>query len=680
MSATRKRVRPFGAWPSSLAPSALSAGRRRLADLRVDGDTIGWVEGRPAEGGRSVLVLRSPDGSLVEPAPPDWSVRSTAHEYGGGAWTPTPVGPVISRQADQALWLLGEDGPLRLTPTPPPGRRWRHADGVVTPDGRRIVCVREVLSDDHTGHDEIVSVGLDGGDAGDGASPQVLASGHDFCTSPRVSPDGQRLAFVTWDAPRMPWDGSDLWVVDLGAEGTPGPPTHVAGGPDESISDPDLDAAGALWWVSDRSGWWNLVRDGVTVAGGEVEHALAHWIFGRPLHARLPGGGRAVAWIDRGVGHLGVLGPDGRREIETPLADVDCVRTTAKGTIVVLGAGPRQPACVAEVDPASGAFTVLRSSVDVTPEPGDISMPEALELASHGGRRTHAFFYPPASATTRGPDDERPPLVVMSHGGPTSATTPAWSEQVAFWTTRGFAVVDVNYGGSTGFGRAYRRLLAGAWGVVDVEDCRAAARHLGAIGRVDPARVVIRGGSAGGFTTLAALVADGGAGDRRDGGAEDGGATDGQEAFAAAPVIFAAGASLYGVADLALLASDTHRFEARYLDGLVGPWPQAAGLYRQRSPIHHVDQLRTPMIVLQGTEDPVVPRNQADAVVAALDEHEVPHAYLLFEGEGHGFRSGEAIERAIGGEYAFYCAVLGIEAPPGTAEVTIAHRERLARR
>ncbi|MEM9610689.1 MAG: S9 family peptidase [Actinomycetota bacterium] len=636
-------VEHYGSWASPISPADLASGGRRLGDLRVLGDGLAWIEGRPDEAGRSVLVVAGRDGSLAEPTPADWSVRTLVHEYGGGAVAHTPRGLVVSNLDDQRLYLLAGDTPTALTPEPPTPRSLRYADGSASPDGRWLYCVREVHDGGHEPTNDLVAVALDG------SGVVELADGWDFVMAPTVAPGGSRLAWFTWDHPRMPWDGTELWVADVHDGGTIGPPELVAGGPDEAVQQPTW-IGSDLAWVTDRTGWWNLVTADGPLTDLDAEVGLPPWVFGRSSVSVLPDGSIAAAAIERGIGRLVVVRDGAVETIDTPFSTFEQVRATPWGTIVVLAAGPRTPLAVAEIDPVSGAVEIVRSSTDEAPDPAYIAEPEAIEFPSADGRRAHAFFYPPAHAEVVGPDDERPPLIVMSHGGPTSATAATWDARVGFWTTRGFAVADVNYGGSTGYGRPYRRLLDGAWGVVDLEDCVAAARWLADQGRVDGERLLIRGGSAGGYTTLCALTF-----------------TD----------AFAAGTSLYGIGDLEVLARDTHKFEARYLDGLVGTWPADTETYRARSPIHHVDRISTPMLVLQGSEDPVVPPNQAESMVAALDERGIPHAYLLFEGESHGFRQADTIVRSFEAEYAFYCAVLGITPPDGTAGVDIAHAESL---
>jgi dipeptidyl aminopeptidase/acylaminoacyl peptidase len=462
----------------------------------------------------------------------------------------------------------------------------------------------------------------------------------------------------------MPWDGTELWVAELAAElaaGLVGRPAvtgarRVAGGPEESVSQPRWSPDGRLHWVSDRTGWWNLYADdgdeGRALAPRAAEFSGPDWVFGQSSYAFLADGRLAVTWTDAGVQHLGVLDPGtgALEELPTPFTRVDAVQPHRSG-VVAIAASATESAAVVRVG-LDGSTEVLRRSREAALDPAWISRPEPFTFPTNGSRTAHAFWYPPTNPDHQGPSGpfsgepgpsgplsgepgpsgERPPLVVLSHGGPTSSTSPALNLAVQFWTSRGLGVVDVNYGGSTGYGRDYRRALDGNWGVVDVDDCVAAALHLARRGDVDRARLVIRGGSAGGYTTLCALAF-------RD--------------------VFAAGASLYGVADLAALATDTHKFESRYLDRLVGPWPEAADRYRERSPLHHADGLSCPVILLQGLEDRVVPPAQAEVMVAALRAKGLPFAYVTFPGEQHGFRQAESIRRAAEAELSFYGQVLG---------------------
>jgi dipeptidyl aminopeptidase/acylaminoacyl peptidase len=620
---------PYGSWRSPIAAARLAAGGVRLSEPWpfVDGSVI-WLEGRASEGGRSVLVRRDPDGATADLLPAGTNARTRVHEYGGGAWLPAGGAVVFSGYADQRLYRVEPGGAsAAITPEPPEPAGLRYADGRTTPDGRLIVCVRET----HAGGEvvnELVVLPADGS-----APPRPIASGRDFYSFPRISPDGTRLAWTEWDHPQMPWDGTELLVAQLAADGTLGAPERVAGGPRESIWQPEWSPDGVLHFVSDRSGWWNLHREpDVAIAPEDAEYGVAQWLFGGSTYAFAGG----ALWAIRGQGGEQRLCriADGRAEpLDLPYTAYEYAYLRSDGRrLVFKAASPTSSPVLAALDSETGESTVLARSTSDPVDPGYISVPRAIEFAGDGGGSAHAWYYPPRNADFAGPPDERPPLIVHSHGGPTSHEPPSFQGEIAYWTSRGIGVVDVNYGGSTGYGRAYRERLNGNWGVLDTADCAAAALHLAGRGEVDGARLAISGESAGGYVTLCALVF------RDD---------------------FAAGASHYGVGDVAALARDTHKFEARYLDGLIGPYPDAAELYRERSPIHAVERLRVPVILFQGLEDEVVPPAQAEAMVAALRANGIPYAYLPFEGEQHGFRRAESIVRAHEAELAFYGRILG---------------------
>jgi dipeptidyl aminopeptidase/acylaminoacyl peptidase len=449
----------------------------------------------------------------------------------------------------------------------------------------------------------------------------------------------------------MPWDATTLWVAPFSGGTLTGAPRVVAGGEGESVTQPRWSPDGVLHFVSDRSGWWNLYRegDGASLCPMEAEFSGPDWVFGQSTYVFLADGSLVAVWSEGGVDRLGLVAGGRVSEIETPWTAIDTLGVV-EGGVVAVAASPTHPAAVVRIDVPAGTSSVLRRSRPDTVEPAYVSVPEAIEFPTEGGRTAHAFFYPPANPQFAAPEGERPPLVVKSHGGPTSAARAIFDMTVQYWTSRGIAVVDVNYGGSTGYGREYRRRLNGAWGIVDVDDCVNAARWLAAEGRVDGDRMVVRGGSAGGYTTLAALTF-------RD--------------------VFAGGASLYGVADLEILAADTHKFESRYLDGLVGPYPDAKTIYDERSPIHHTDRLSRPMILFQGLEDKVVPPEQAEMMADALRRKGIPFAYLAFEGEQHGFRRAETIVRVAEAELWFYGRILGFGVADEIEPVRIEHGETL---
>ncbi|GAA1281082.1 S9 family peptidase [Pseudonocardia aurantiaca] len=632
---------PHGSWPTPITSEVVVAAAVRLAELCVDGADVVWSEGRPAEGGRTQLVRRAPDGTTVELLPEDRNCRTAVHEYGGAGWWVRDGVTWFADWADQRLYRLAPGGePEPITPEPATPRADRYADGDVAPDGATIVCVRER----HTGsastdvQNEIVRLA-----AHAPSEPEVLVSGPDFVAAPRLSPDGGTLAWLQWNHPSMPWDATQLVVRDL----TTGEETVVAGGPGESVLEPRWEADGSLLFLSDRTDWWNVYRftpgaDIESVVRINAEIGVPSWVFGTSRYAVLGEGQVVFARSRAGYDALVVRGLDGSlTELDLPFSAIRTVRAAGPGTVAVVAGSPTSEPGVYTVDVVTSEYETLRAPRDLGIDPAFLSVPEPITFpsvdASGARRQAHALFYPPTHPERRGPQGELPPMLVEIHGGPTSAASTVLSLDVQYWTSRGFAVVDVDYGGSTGYGRAYREELLGEWGVIDVADCLAAAAYLAAAGRVDGARMCIRGGSAGGYTTLAALA-------RED-------------------TPFAAGADLYGVADLEALAADTHKFESRYLDRLVGPYPEAREVYVDRSPIHHVDLLSSPLIVLQGAEDAIVPPSQSEKIVDALRSRRVPVAYLLFEGEQHGFRRSENIRRALDAELSFYGQVLGFELP-----------------
>jgi dipeptidyl aminopeptidase/acylaminoacyl peptidase len=639
---TRPRIAPYGTWRSPVTPALITGTQVGLAGPWLDGGGVAyWTESRPLEGGRVTLVRRQPDGRVEEVTPAPFNLRTRVHEYGGRAYAALGGVVVVVEFRDQRLHRVGLGAPVPLTPES--GALLRYAEPVLDLPRRRALAVRE----DHRGggepRNELVAVPLEGdGGGGEPHEGVVLDGAHDFVAYPRPSPDGRLLAWIAWDHPDMPWDGTTLWVAELDARGLPaGPPRLVAGGREESVVQPEWSPDGTLHFLSDRDGgWWNLHR----WRGGRAEPVC-------PMEAELGGplwqlGARWYELLDDATA-VGVVARPGGAELARidlragtaaplPLPFVEYAGLSAAGgRLLVQALAADAPGTLLLLDPATGRREALATTGELPVAASAFARPEPVSFPSADGRTAHALFYAPSSPDHAAPAGELPPLVVRSHGGPTGRASPALNLQVQYWTSRGFAVVDVDYGGSTGYGRAYRRLLDGAWGIVDVEDCVAAARHLVATGRADPARVAIRGGSAGGYTTLCALTFHGHA--------------------------FAAGASSYGVGDLETLARDTHKFESRYLDRLVGPWPEAAATYRARSPLHHVDRLARPVIFLQGLDDKVVPPNQAEQMVAALRAKGLPVAYLAFAGEGHGFRRAETIEAALEAERAFLCRVLGID-------------------
>ncbi len=641
----------YGSWRSPITADMLARDEVRLSRPLPDGDATYWLEMRPAEGGRSVVVRSDPWSEPVDVTPPGFDVRTRAHEYGGGAYFARGPTVFFSNFGDQRLLrqeLGGEPRPI--TPERPSPASVRYADGVVTPDGRLLACVRER----HEGGavtNELVALPADGS-----AEPWIVAGGRDFYSFPRVSPDGARLAWTCWDHPRMPWEGTDLWVADLSVDGRAGEPRLVAGGQAESIFQPEWSPDGTLHFVSDRTGWWNLYRE----HNGEIdalapmaaEFGVPQWSFGYSSYAFLADGRIACIYERDGQEHLAVLDPATSEllDLDLPFATFGPFLRSEGSRLMFVAGGPAMPNRVVSLDFVTRSVDVLRESLDLAIDPGYVSAPRAIEFPTEGGLTAHAYFYPPANRDFVGPEGERPPLIVMSHGGPTSESTQEFDLAKQFFTGRGFAVVDVNYGGSSGYGREYRERLKGRWGVVDVADCINAARFLAEAGEVDGRCLAIRGGSAGGYTTLCAL-------------------TFHDE--------FAAGASYFGVADAEALARDTHKFESRYLDWLIGPYPEAADVYRARSPIHFTDRLSCPVILFQGLEDEVVPPSQAEEMVRALRAKGLPLAYIAFQGEQHGFRKADSIRRAHEAELYFYARVFGFDLADPVEPVEIENLERL---
>ncbi len=632
-------TRPYGTWASPITSELITRAAAAAGEPRVDGGDIWWHELRPEAGGQVQIVRRRADGSSADVLPDGFSARTRVHEYGGGAWTVEGGRLFFANWADQRLYRLDPGSePVPITPEPEVPGGDRYADLVVV--GEHVVCVHEHhRADGSEATNEIVAVSVEGGD------PQSLVGGSDFVAGARVSPDGAQLSWFAWNHPNMPWDGTELMVAPLDLAGDQvdlGTPRRVAGGPAIAITQAFWSPAGRLHYCSDEDGWWNLhARDGDDVAkltDLQAEIGTPHWVFGQRRYVFLASGSIVFAAQSDGIDSLHVLHGDGSTErLDVPFTGINSLAADGDDVIALAASFTTEPAVVrvrlgAESD---RRVEILSRPRDLGLDPEWFSVAEAVSFLSGAeGRTAHGLFYPPTNPDHVAPDGELPPLVVKIHGGPTSAARPQLSLGVQYWTSRGFAVVDVNYGGSTGYGRPYRELLDRKWGIVDVEDCIAAARHLADTHRADPDRLCITGGSAGGFTVLAALCFSD---------------------------VFGAGASHYGVADLEALATETHKFESRYLDRLVGPYPEARDVYLERSPIHHVDSLSSPLVVFQGLEDEIVPPNQAEMIVDAVRRKGVPVAYVPFEGEQHGFRQAENIRAALDGELAFYGEVFGFD-------------------
>jgi dipeptidyl aminopeptidase/acylaminoacyl peptidase len=628
---TRPIVEPYGSWKSPITAELVAAGEVGLEQVRLDGADVYWIERRSWEGGRKVIVRHSSNGRVTDVTPVGFNARTRVHEYGGGDYVVSDGTIIFGNFVDQRLYLQqpGSD-PKPLTSA----AELRYADGVIDPGRNLFFCVRE----DHTGQGEAVNT-LVSIDLMEGGPGRVLVSGNDFYSSPRLSPDGSQLAWLTWNHPNMPWDSTELWVGKLNRDGSVDEAARVAGGVKESIFQPEWSPDGTLYFVSDRTGWWNIYRwrnntiEALCPMDGEF--GQPQWVFAPSLYSFASERMIVCSYTKNGRDHLAILDTLTKAldDIELPFTAISQVRA-AGDRVVFIGASSTEPTSIISLSLATKKLEVLRRSREIAVDAGYLADPRAIEFPTEGGLTAHGHFYPPRNQDYVGTANEKPPLLVMSHGGPTSASSASLKYSIQFWTSRGIAVLDVNYGGSSGYGREYRERLKGKWGIVDVDDCLNGARYLIEHGYVDGNRLAIRGGSAGGYTTLCALTF-------RD--------------------AFKAGASHYGISDLEALARDTHKFESRYLESLIGPYPERRSLYVERSPIHFTDRLNCPMILFQGLEDKVVPPNQAEKMVEAVRAKGLPVAYLTFEGEQHGFRRAENIKRVLEAELYFYSKVFGFD-------------------
>ena len=616
--------KPYGSWPSPLTASRVTAGALRLDHVQLDGEDVYWVEGRASEGGRYVIVRRTADGALIDVTPTVFNVRTRVHEYGGAAYTVDRGTIYFANFADQRIYRQRAGA----VPEPITAEGGFYADFRVDRTRDRLISVRE----DHSKAGEAINtiVAIGGGET-------VLVSGADFYSDPIVSPDGASLAWLQWHHPNMPWDGTELCVARFETDGTLGPARTIAGGATESIFQPEWSPDGTLYFVSDRSGWWNLHR----LLNGEVEvvHAMAaefgkpQWTFSMVTYAFMSAERIAATYTQGGRWQLALIDTRSRTctPVPLPVQPLESIHATADA-IYFIGGSATEANAITRLALADRSTEVLRSASAERIEPAWISVPEAITFTA-AGRDVHAFYYPPVNPAVTAPAGERPPLLVLTHGGPTGASSDVLDSKVQFWTSRGFAVLDINYSGSTGYGRAYRERLNGQWGIADVTDAVGGAEAMVAAGKADPARLAIRGGSAGGYTTLAALTFH---------------------------QVFKAGASYYGISDLEVLQQDTHKFESRYNESLIGPYPAAREVYVARSPIHFTDRLSCPIILFQGLDDKVVPPNQSEMMAAALRKKGLKVKYVTFEGEQHGFRKAENIIRALEEELAFYRDVFGV--------------------
>jgi dipeptidyl aminopeptidase/acylaminoacyl peptidase len=640
-----RTLAPYGSWESPFSIDEVIEGTVPLREPGSDGATIYWLEGRPSEGGRSTLI-RYEQGERTELTPNPFDVRSRVHEYGGGAWTARDGIVIVSSGSDGRLYRIGDSGPVAITPE----GAYRYADMLIDTDHDRIIAVRE----DHTLEgvepiNTLVQLDLDGPNEDGG---QVIISGSDFVSSPALAPNGKSLSWLQWNHPNMPWDGTQLYYADVARDGALHNVRLVTGGRDDSIVRPRWNNTGLPVFVSDRSGWWNLYADRgdkgiVPLRTMDAEFAEPQWVFGMSSWDFMANGSVICSWTQDGIWRLGRLDvEDGPLHVyDLPFTEIDNVSVQqATNSVIFLGGSPTDPGGVVRVDIETGEWEMLRRASQREFDPEAISVAQPISWTSDDGTTAHGFYYAPVNPRFAAPEGERPPLLVKSHGGPTSATSSTLNLEIQFWTSRGFAVLDVNYGGSTGYGRTYRERLNGTWGIVDVADCRTGAEMLADKGLADPARLAIKGGSAGGYTTLAALTTT---------------------------PTFSAGVSRFGIGDLEAMTLDTHKFESRYLDGLVGPYPEAKSVYIERSPIHHLDRLESAMLLLQGLEDKVVPPNQATMMAEAVRSKGLPVAHIEFPNEGHGFRRAENIRASLAAELSFYGQIFGFTPADDIPEIVV---------
>ncbi|MBS0626096.1 MAG: S9 family peptidase [Verrucomicrobia bacterium] len=625
---------PYGSWKSPITPTMIVSHEIRLggAGEKPDG-YVYWLESRPLEKGRSTIVQRSPDGTLKDLLPINYNSRTRVHEYGGGSYIVDGQTLYFTNYEDQQIYQCSPNGSIvRLTNY----ENGRFADGCASP--KYLFCVLEI-------HGKTVENCLAAVDKKTGAV-QKIASGYDFYTRPRLSPDGKSLSYICWKDPNMPWDGSELWVAEINPDGTLSQSRLIAGGTEESISQSSWGPDGQLYFISDRSGWWNLYRENEgrvePLHPMEAEFTTPDWWLGQQTYDFWGTDKIVCAYSEKGVDHLAILSlKDGSlRSLKMPYNQIQALSVTGNHLYITAGSATETKAIV-EYNLKSGRTQILKKSRDLALDPSYISVAQPIEFPTTDNKTAYAFYYPPKNPQYKGLPGETPPLRLISHGGPTGQTTAELDLEIQYWTSRGFAVVDVNYGGSSGYGRAYRERLTKNWGIVDVDDCCNAALYLVKKNLADAKRLAIAGGSAGGYTTLASLAF-------RD--------------------VFKAGASYFGVSDLEALVLDTHKFEARYLDKLIGPYPADRDLYLARSPLYFVDQIHCPVILLQGDEDLIVPPPQSEKMYESLKKRGIPTAYLLFKNEQHGFRQAENIQRALEAELYFYSKVfdfsLGDPVPP----------------
>lgn len=634
-------IAPYGEWQSPISSDLIVAGTISLGQICLDGDRVYWSESRPTEAGRNVVVTWLPsDEQIQEINPSPFNARTRVHEYGGGAFHIADGVLYFINFADQCIYTQRPGAkPNPLTTE----SKLRFADLLRDRQRQRLVAVCE----DHTiaGQEAVNTlVAID-----DQGAITTLAKGHNFFASPTLSPDGRTIAWITWDHPNMPWDGTELWQAKFQADGSLGEIEKVAGGPTESIFQPLWSPDGRLHFISDRTGWWNLYRlnDGTIepLCPKNAEFGLPQWVFGMSTYDFASAQELICTYGENGATVLAKLDLATLKltPIQTPYTSISGIQVS-QNLVAFVGGTAIRPCAIVQLDLATGKMQELRYGSDLKIDPGYMSAPQIVEFPTENGLTAYGLYYAPQNKDFQAPAGELPPLLVKSHGGPTASASSDFNLKIQYWTSRGFGFLDVDYGGSTGYGREYRQRLNGNWGIVDVQDCINGAKYLVQQNLADNDRLVIAGGSAGGYTTLCALTFYD---------------------------VFKAGASYYGVSDLEVLATDTHKFEARYMDSMIGPYPAEKQVYYDRSPIHFVDQLACPIIFFQGDEDKVVPPNQAEMMVEMLRQKGLPVAYVLYKGEQHGFRKAENIKRTLDGEFYFYSRVFGFKPADAIAPVAI---------
>ncbi len=625
-----KTTRPFGSWPSPITAASVVEGSRGLSSLSFDGDYLYWVESRPEEGGRNTIMRWTTGGEPEEILPAPWYARTRVQEYGGRSVLVADGTIWFSNFEDQRLYrLVPGTEPEAVTPE----ADLRYAACILDRSRNHLICVREDHRTPGEPRNTLVALPMDSVSEG-----EVLFDDSDFVSAPSLSPDGSRIAFTSWRHPNMPWDNTSLWSAGFDADGRLAGLTLHNDGMEESVINPQWGEDNQLYAISDRDNWWKIYRvagDRFTLIDSGIEQAEIggpDWVVGQNFY-HLLGDGKILAQVMRGgVEHAVIINPATSSSVPLALASASIIDILpVDDRLFVINAATDQPPALLETDLSGNTRTIIRTSNDFSLDSEWAPQYQLVSFPTGQGATAHGIYLPPTNPGVRAPEGDAPPLIVSVHGGPTAVSTPAFRLSQLYWTSRGFAVLDLNYRGSTGFGRDYRRSLYGQWGIADVEDAVAGATWLAEKGLADSDRLIIRGGSAGGYTTLAA------------------------HAF---HDVFAAGASYYGVSDLEALAKDTHKFESRYLDQVIGPYPERRDLYVERSPIHHLAGFSAPLLLLQGLDDPVVPPNQSEMIFKALKSRGIPTAYLAFEGESHGFRKAQNQIRSLQAELYFYARVL----------------------